>query len=87
MASINANGDIQLEQGDVIPRAVAVRTDDPPHIVEFISQVNPTIHSADDLAQAIAHVDTMRAEWLKQHGEEVVPAIHDDTPQDAAKGR
>lgn len=86
MATINAAGEVQLEQGDVIPRAVAVRDDDPAHIVEFIKQVNPTIHSADDLLQAIKHVDQMRAEWLEQHGEDVPPAIQDDNTQDAAKG-
>lgn len=75
MATVNANGELQLEQGDVIPRAVAKRSDDPAHIIKFIDEINPTIHDADDLAQAIEHVDQMRREWRQQQGLEPLPSL------------
>lgn len=82
MATVSPNGEIQLEVGDVIPQQVAVRTDDPPHIVEFIEQINPTISDADELAQAIAHVDNMRREWLEKQGK---PAEESLMTPEAAK--
>lgn len=68
MARITATGDIQPEQGDVLPLEVAIRDDDPAHIVEFIKQVNPTIMDGDDLVQATAHVDKMRQEHRESLG-------------------
>jgi hypothetical protein len=68
MATVNAVGDLQLEQGDVLPQKIAHRTDDPGHITAKIDELNTTIKNANDLATALAQVDEMRRQWrIDQH--------------------
>lgn len=63
MATVNAAGELQLEQEDVLPREVAVKTNDPPHIVAEIERINPTIKTAEDLVKASLAIDDMRREY------------------------
>lgn len=60
MATINAVGQVQPEQGDILPREVARRDDDPPEVIALIEELNPTIETAEDLAEAIEQVDALR---------------------------
>lgn len=62
MATLNANGDLQPEPEDILPREVARRDDDSPEIVALIEELNPTIETAEDLETAIEQVDTLRRE-------------------------
>lgn len=70
MATITATGDIQLEPGDILPRKVAVRNDDPPQVRELIEELNPTIVTAEDLAAAIEKVDALRRELATKVNED-----------------
>jgi hypothetical protein len=63
MAQLNPDGTLALEQEDVLPREVAVKTDDPPHIVAEIQKINPTIKTAEDLVKASLYIDDMRKEF------------------------
>jgi len=65
MAQVGPNGDLMLEQEDVLPRKVAIKTDDPQHIIDAINKINPTIKTAEDLAAAVAQIDELRK---KHHG-------------------
>lgn len=60
MPILNANGDLQPEQGDILPREVAKRDDDTPEVIALIEELNPTIETAEDLAEAVAKVDELR---------------------------
>lgn len=60
MATINAAGEIQLEPGDVLPRKVATREDDPLEVKQLIEELNPTLETAEDLAKAVEQVDALR---------------------------
>lgn len=60
MATVDSNGDLQLEPGDVIPRMVAYRSDDTAEVRALIDKLNPTIKTADDLLNAITEVDELR---------------------------
>lgn len=62
MATLDANGNLQPEAGDILPREVARRDDDSPEVVALIEKLNPTIETADDLADAVAQVDELRRE-------------------------
>lgn len=62
MAILNANGDLQPEQGDILPREVARRDDDSAEVVALIEELNPTIETAEDLAAAVEKVDALRRE-------------------------
>lgn len=62
---INPDGSIQLEPSDVLPREVAVKTDDPPHIVAEIEHINSTIKTAQDLVSAVLYIGELRK---KHHG-------------------
>ncbi len=68
MATLDATGNIQLEQGDVLPQKVAHRTDDPGHITQKIDELNATINNAEDLAKAVAFIDEMRRSWRSDQG-------------------
>lgn len=63
MAQLNPDGTIALKKEDVFPREVAVKTDDPPHIVAEIEKINPTIKTAEDLVKASLYIDDMRKEF------------------------
>ena len=60
MATVTATGELQLEEGDVLPREVARRDDDPPEVIALIEELNPTIQTAEDLAGCIELVDALR---------------------------
>lgn len=75
MAYTDGTGVVHYEEGDVVPLEVAVRDDDPTHIVEFIKQVNPTIGDGEDLVQATAHVDEMRRQHRESLGLKENPHI------------
>ena len=75
MAYVTPTGDVQPEEGDVLPLKVAYRDDDPPHIRAFIDQVNPTIDDGEQLAQVVAKVDEMRREYAESQGKDENPAI------------
>lgn len=60
MATVNAAGELQLEQEDILPREVAVKTNDPPDIVAAIEKINPTIKTAEDLVKASLYIDELR---------------------------
>lgn len=62
MAILNANGDLQPEQGDILPREVARRDDDPAEVIALIEELNPQIETAEDLAAAVEEVDALRRE-------------------------
>lgn len=63
MATVNAAGELMLEQSDVLPREVAIKTNDPPHIRAAIEKINPTIVTAEDLVKASLAIDDMRKEY------------------------
>lgn len=65
MATINAAGEVQLEQQDILPREVAHRPDDHPEVTALINSLNPTIETAEDLAVAVEQVDALRRELAK----------------------
>mgnify|MGYP001606328583 CR=1 FL=1 len=60
MPTVNALGNIQLEPGDILPREVSRREDDPLEVTMLIEKLNPTIVTAEDLANAIDIVDALR---------------------------
>ena len=60
MATLDANGDLQLERGDILPREIAHRTDDPAEVTQLIDKLNPTIQTSEDLATALEQVDALR---------------------------
>lgn len=62
MATINPDGTLQPEVGDLLPREVAHRTDDSADVTALIEKLNPTIETAEDLADAVEQVDTLRRE-------------------------
>ena len=62
MAILNANGDLQPEQGDILPREVARRDDDPAEVIALIEELNPQIETAEDLEAAVEQVDALRRE-------------------------
>lgn len=62
MAVLDANGNLQPEPGDILPRKVAYREDDPPAVRQLIEDINPTIETAEDLELAIQQVDDLRRE-------------------------
>lgn len=62
MATLDANGNLQPEQGDILPREVAKRDDDSPEVVALIEKLNPMIETAEDLAYAVEKVDQLRRE-------------------------
>ncbi len=70
MATVNANGDLQPEQQDILPRKVAHRTDDPAEVTKLIDHLNLTIETAEDLVKAIDEVDTMRRELASKANED-----------------
>lgn len=60
MATIDATGDVQPEQQDILPREIAHRTDDPEAVIQLIEKLNPTVKTAEDLAIALEQVDSLR---------------------------
>jgi len=64
MATVNATGEIQLEQEDILPREVAHRTDDPEEVTILIEKLNPYIVTAEDLALALEQVDALRRKLM-----------------------
>ena len=60
MATIDLMGNLQPEPGDILPREVARREDDPQPVIELIEKLNPTIQTAEDLAVAVEKVDALR---------------------------
>jgi|SRR5215216_1486052 len=60
MAILDANGNLQPEEQDILPREIAHRTDDPAKVTELIDKLNPTIQTAEDLAIALEQVDALR---------------------------
>lgn len=82
MAYVTPTGDLQPERGDILPREVAYRDDDPQHIREYIDMVNPTIKTAEDLVTAVEAVDALRREYAESLGKEPNPAITPETTQE-----
>ena len=60
MSTVDALGNIQPEESDILPREVAHRTDDPAEVTALIDKLNPTIKTAEDLAKALEMVDALR---------------------------
>ena len=60
MATVDSTGELQLEPSDILPRKVAIKTDDPQEVIELIRILNPTITTAEQLAVAIEKVDALR---------------------------
>lgn len=49
----------------ILPREVAIKTDDPPHIVAMIEKLNQMSYTADEFVKIVASVDAAR---LAYHG-------------------
>jgi len=60
MAILKADGTLQAEEQDILPREVARRTDDPQEVIALIEKLNPTIVTAEDLDKAVEKVDALR---------------------------
>jgi len=60
MATVDAVGNVHLEQEDILPREVAHKADDPAQVTQLINELNPTIKTAEDLAAAVEKVDALR---------------------------
>jgi hypothetical protein len=63
MATMNANGDVQLEQGDVIPREIAIKDDDSPEIKQLIQTLNQHTYSAKVFGKVLEIVDNLRSDY------------------------
>lgn len=61
MATVNANGDLQLEQGDIIPREIAVKDDDSAEVRKLIAELNVHKFSPTVFAKVLEIVDSLRA--------------------------
>lgn len=98
MATLDALGNLQPEQGDILPREVAKRDDDPAEVVALIEELNPTIETAEDLAAAVEQVDALRRDLASKanmdnpHIAESLDEANDDkhtasTPQPSKLGK
>ena len=70
MPTVDALGNIHSEPGDILPREVARRDDDPPEVIALIEELNPTIKTAEDLAAAVEKVDALRRELASPANED-----------------
>ena len=93
MATVDALGNIQPEPGDILPREVARREDDPPEVIALIEELNPTIETAEDLAVAVEQVDALRRDLASKanqnnpHIAESVDEIEASKPQPSKLGK
>ena len=69
MATLNADGTVQLEVGDVPPREIAHRTDDPAEVTALIDKLNPEIKTAEQLQAGIEEVDALRRKLADEANE------------------
>lgn len=87
MATLNANGDLQPEQGDILPREVAHKSDDPAEVTRMIDEINPTIKTAEDLADAIEKVDALRRQLASVTNEDnphIAPSVNEAADESEA---
>jgi hypothetical protein len=90
MAYTDPTGNVQPEQGDILPREVAHRSDDPAKVTELIDKLNPTIKTAEDLAAAVEQVDALRrslADETNVDNPHIEAGDTDSTPEPKELGR
>ena len=90
MATVDALGNVQPEQDDILPREVAHRTDDPAEVTQLIDKLNPTIKTAEDLGKAVEQVDALRrslADETNKDNPHIETGDTDSTPPVKALGK
>ena len=64
MAHTDAVGNLQLDQEDIIPKEIAVKTDDPPAIVALIEAFNKKGYKSNaEFQDALKKVDKERVDF------------------------
>jgi hypothetical protein len=80
MATLDALGNLQPEERDILPREVAHKTDDHPEVTRMIDEINPTIKTAEDLADAVEKVDALRRQLADETNEDnphIAPSVNE----------
>ena len=73
MAHTDAVGNLQLDQEDIIPKEIAVKTDDPPAIVALIEAFNKKGYVSNEaFEKALAQVDRERTEYHNKPNPDLV---------------
>jgi hypothetical protein len=87
MATVDALGNFQPEPGDILPREVARKEDDSPEVVALIEELNPTIKTAEDLAEAVEKVDALRRQLADETNEDnphIAPSVNEAADESEA---